>query len=236
MIRFRSFENLRITAAISDISDGDCGTRSIDQAAAHQARRTVCARLGLNADHLVCAQQVHGARIAIADADDRGRGVIPLKPAFPETDGILTAVQGLPIAIFVADCVPVYLYDPKAGVGGVLHAGREGTRLNICAAALDLMAATFNSSPADVHAVIGPSAGPCCYEVSPEIAQDFAQAGLPTRGRHLDLWQANALQLATVGVPPQNIEISAVCTICTQKFHSYRRQATPNRNMALLAL
>lgn len=229
MLRFHELEELGVTAAISDISDGDCGRRSPDQEAAANARHVVCTRLGLMDQAMVCGEQVHGTNIAVATETDLG--VI-----YPATDGILTAAKGLPVAIFVADCVPVFVYDECAGVAGVLHAGREGTRLNICATALEVMRKEFETSSEHVHAVIGPSAGPCCYEVSVEIAHDWARHGLPVRNRNLDLWQANAVQLANAGVPPQNIHITGLCTVCGGRFHSYRNNAKIARNMAIMAL
>jgi len=149
---------------------------------------------------------------------------------------MVTDVAGLPLAVFVADCVPVYLFDPQRRATGLVHAGREGTRQQVGPKALHVLTREFGSRPGDVHALIGPSAGPCCYEVSTAIAQDFARAGLPVRGRHLDLWQANARQLVAAGVPEEQVAISGMCTICDGRFHSYRRDGGSARNMALLAL
>ncbi len=138
--------------------------------------------------------------------------------------------------MFVADCVPVYLLDPETGGGGLVHAGREGTYRGISPLAVEAMQREFGTKPTDLHALIGPSAGPCCYEVSPELAHAFAEAGLPVDGRHLDLWQANAQQLTAAGLSPGRITVSGICTICDGRFHSHRAQPNAGRNMALLML
>jgi len=234
VIRFEQLEALGLTiAAMSDRADGDCAAAA--QGAAG-ARREFCARCGLDAGGLVCARQVHGVAVVRANETDRGRGVCSGKPRFDAVDAMVTDVEGLPLAIFVADCVPVYLFDPERRATALVHAGREGTRRRIGPEAVHMLSREFASRPCDVHALIGPSAGPCCYEVSPEIAHDFAQAGLPARGRHLDLWEANARQLVAAGVPEDQVAVAGICTICDHRFHSYRRDGGSARNMALLAL
>lgn len=237
MVRFDSFERQGVAvAAISDMSDGDCGRHSPNQESAQRARSAFCAQLGIDAATLVCAEQVHGAVVVQVRAEDSGRGVVDGQPARPGADGLLTEIEGLPLAMYVADCVPVYLFDSRLRVGGILHAGRAGTRLNICAAAIGELGRLFGTSPSDVHALIGPSAGPCCYEVSEEIAADFVRRGLPVQGRRLDLWQANARQLTATGVPQRQIEIVGCCTICDGSFYSYRKGAQTARNMAVMVI
>ena len=234
MIRFEQFEALGVAvAAISERADGDCAWAAQGGAG---ARRAFCARCGLDAGGLVCARQVHGVTMVRAGEADRGRGGPAGKPRFDAVDAMVTDVAGLPLAVFVADCVPVYFFDPQRRAIGLVHAGREGTRQQIGPKALDVLTREFGSRPWDVHALIGPSAGPCCYEVSPEIAEDFAQAGLPVRGRHVDLWEANVRQLVAAGVPEEQVAVAGMCTICDGRFHSYRRDGGSARNMALLAL
>jgi hypothetical protein len=149
---------------------------------------------------------------------------------------MVTDVPGLPLAVLVADCVPIFLVDVRRRAAALIHAGREGTFRNISVAAAALLERELGGRVSDVHAVLGPSAGPCCYEVSAEIAAAFTTAGLPSRGRNLDLWEANARQLHAAGIPRCQIAIAGVCTICDGRFHSHRRDADGARNMALLML
>jgi len=233
MIRFPDFERLGVSvAAISDRSDGDC--RSSDAGAA--GREAFCARLGVGAEDLILARQVHGVAVARAVDTDRGRGVIPGFKAFPETDAIVTDVPRLPLGVTVADCVPVWLFDPVTQSGGLVHAGRAGTFRNAVGAALTALTNAYGADPGNVHALIGPSAGPNAYEVSEEIAEDFAKAGYPVHGRLLDLWETNALQLESAGVARSQIGVSGICTMTDGRFHSHRAHANGMRNLALLVL
>ncbi|MDZ4857983.1 MAG: polyphenol oxidase family protein [Candidatus Hydrogenedentes bacterium] len=220
-------------AVMSDLSDGDCRL-STDEGAA--ARQRFCEACGVAFEHVTVGNQVHGSRIAVVEATDRGRGHHGSRPAFADTDGLITDVTGLPLGISVADCVPVFLLDSKRRAIGLVHAGRAGTQHAIAATAVDAMREAFATNPENLHAVIGPSAGPDVYEVSEEIAAEFAAAGCPVRGCMLDLWEANARQLIACGVPRTNIAITGVCTITGGRFHSHRAHANGARNLALLML
>jgi len=226
MIRFESLESLGVSLAVmSDKSDGDC---RLNGECGREARTCFFARCGVDPERVAFGQQVHGTNVRSVCSGD----------AFPlaDTDGLITNVSGLPLVVSVADCVPLYLFDPVRRAVGIVHAGRAGTRSNIAGRAIATMADAFGVFPGSVRAVIGPSAGPGAYEVSRELADDFAAAGLPVRGRFLDLWGANAIQLEESGVPPANVAISGLCTITTGKFHSHRADANGARNLALIML
>jgi hypothetical protein len=237
MLRFETFEELGVAAAVmSDMSDGDCGFTGSDPATAARNRERVCGPCSVDPHHLVCAQQVHGSVVVWASESDRGRHYGGSLELFPGTDAILTGARGLPVAIFVADCVPVLLYDKRNHVGGLVHAGREGTFLRVTEKAVAGMRERYGSNPDDVYALIGPSAGPCCYEVNTEMARFFADAGVPVSGRNLDLWKANFMQLRANGIPESNITIAGTCTVCTTAFFSHRRQPNGARNVVLFVL
>jgi len=232
MLRFGAFEGLGPqVVGISDIDDGDCALGAVHSG----GRDTLMKAFGLAVAPL-SPRQVHGTAIW------RIREVPRSSAEAPEADAILTNVPGIPVGVTVADCVPVFLYAPAARAGGVVHAGREGTFENISGAAVASLAVDFGVDPGDVHALIGPSAGPCCYEVSPELRDAFVARGLPVTGRHLDLWGANATQLAAAGVLAGNITLAGHCTICGKpeprpsRFHSYRGTGTAARNLALMVL
>ncbi|MCC6488406.1 MAG: laccase domain-containing protein [Candidatus Hydrogenedentes bacterium] len=232
MIRFVELERLGVAvAAMSDRSDGDC--RAHDPAG-EPGRRAFCAALAIDCTEVAVGKQVHGTRVAVVTEADRGRGSARGLAPFAETDALITAEAGLPVAVTVADCVPVLLFDPVKEVIGVTHAGRAGTVQGIARCTVEAMAASFGTNPADVHAVIGPSAGPSSYEVSEELAREFAEAGLPTRGRLLDLWEANACQLVKAGVPRGQLTVSGICTITDGRFHSHRAHANGMRNMVII--
>lgn len=234
MIHFSFLENAGVrVAGITELDDGDCARTGGAEAGANRGK--VCAVAGIDAGQLVCAEQPHGNVISVAGTKDYGRGV-GSQAAFANADGMVTATPGLALAIFVADCVPIYLYDPVCSAAGLVHAGREGTRLGIVKCAVECMKSAFGTNPSDVLALIGPSAGACCYEVSPELAATCTAEGWPVSGRNLDLWQMNAGQLASAGVNAANVNIFGVCTVCSGRFHSYRRGRDARRNMAILIL
>ena len=197
MVRFKELERLGVALAVmTDMADGDCGMRGSDgetcrePLAAESAgnRMRVCAACGIRPEDLVCGMQVHGTQIAVAGKEDRGRGFRKGLPAFPGTDGLITLVKNLPLVLFVADCVPVFIADPISGSVGLVHAGREGTLNGIAALAIQRMKQIAGAQTAAFHVFLGPSAGPCCYEVDLKRVKEFAAAGLPVHGRCLDLW------------------------------------------------
>ena len=228
MIRFTEFEEAGPRFAfMSDKADGDCGSRE-------EARGNVQAlldRAGCRPERLVRLRQVHGCRIVEAGETPGSPGALP-----PEADGVITDAPGLALCISVADCAPVLLYDPVTGAAAALHAGREGTFQHIAAAGVKALCTRFGCAPASLHAVIGPCAGPCCYEVSEECAARWRDLGLPARGRNLNLWEANRLQLENAGLFRHNIGLVPHCTVCGGLFFSYRAGEVSNRNLVVVML
>lgn len=228
MMRFTSLERAGLgVAVISDKTDGDCGSRP-------EMRANVQAfleRSGRLPRRLVRLRQVHGNRVVEAGGLGDTPGMDPV-----EADGMFTDEPGIALGISVADCAPVMLYDPLRRVIAALHAGREGTLCNIAAAGVHALAERFACSPASLLAVVGPCAGPCCYEVSPECAERWRAAGLPARHRHLDLGTANRMQLEKAGLIRHNIEVVPHCTVCGGVFFSYRAGEISNRNLVVMML
>jgi len=230
VIRFREFEQFGVSiAAFSSKDDGDCRRGKA-------GRTRFCNTCGVSPEHLVCANQVHGAGIARVDERDRGQGALDAGTAIPETDGLVTDVPGLPLTLLVADCVPVYLFDEARRAVGLVHAGRRGTAAGIASEAVDALRREFGTDPSDVHALIGPSAGPSAYEVSHEMAEEWRALGLPASGRRLDLWSANVQQLVEAGIPRERVVVTGCCTIEDGRFYSHRREPDGRRNMALMMI
>ena len=102
-------------------------------------RRRVAAALGADLGDFVFCNQVHGRRVAVVSAADRGRGALRLGDAVAVTDALVTTDPGTVLAILVADCVPIILVDPQAGVLACVHAGWRGTVAGVTGAALHAM-------------------------------------------------------------------------------------------------
>lgn len=238
VFRFDTFADYPIVHAMSQRrlnapSQGDVG----------YARDTITADIKLNraaflasaqvaSEALTLGRQVHGDHVEVVTGKDRGRGQPPTFDALPNTDGLLTVDARLAIGVIIADCVPILLYDPAHHALGVVHAGWRGSVMRIAESAVETMAHAFSSRPSDLRAGIGPSIGPCCYEVGDEVVdaweasggREASQAIVSKSPRsHFDLWRANRLVLEQAGIPPDQIETAAVCTRCAaEQYFSHR--------------
>lgn len=195
-----------------------------------QNRRLLFRKLGASPERIAFGAQCHSTTI-----QEVRRGGI-----YEACDGFITCEPHLWLAVSVADCVPIFLYDTRQHIAAAIHAGWRGTKEGIVAKTVDRMKRAKHSMPEDILAFIGPSAGACCYEVGNDVAAFFSNGFLKTRnGRQfLDLKSANQEQLTKASVPARNIEVSADCTICNpDRYHSYRRdRGRSGRMMALIAL
>lgn len=185
-----------------------------------QARERLCARIGL--DSMRRARQVHGARVILWDgAEDQAAA-----GALPEADGHLTSLADVGLMVLTADCLPVALGSPAAAA--MLHAGWRG----IAAGVLECGVRSLRELGAadEIVAVIGPGAGPCCYEVGPEV-----HAVLSGERRHgpIDLRAHARRRLLAAGVA----EVRDVerCTICDQRYFSHRREGARAGRQAAVA-
>jgi YfiH family protein len=189
-------------------------------------RKRLAEELGLESDHLVWMEQVHGRNAVIVNE--------PQSHAVEVTDAVVTSTPGLALVALIADCVPVLLADPTAGVVAAVHAGRVGARIGVVPAALTEVGARVDR----VEALLGPSVCGECYEVPPEMQRDVANhlpgsacktrkgtTGLDLRA---GLWQ----QLADAGVA--KIGIDPRCTVEDNSLFSHRRNGTTGRLAALI--
>jgi YfiH family protein len=141
-------------------------------------------------------------------------------------DALITSVKGIAIGVFTADCVPVILVDSKNKTAAVIHAGWKGTYQNIVRKVLRYMIDEIGADTVDIEAVIGPSIGPCCFEVGAEVAEKFNFVHIKDGKHYVDLWKENAKQIMECGVPMEKITLSNLCTMCREDlFFSYRRDS-----------
>jgi polyphenol oxidase len=197
----------------------------------------------LGATHGVLrVRQVHGTAIAVVRAHAARPGA---SAVLREADAILSDDPAVAVAAQVADCVPLLMADARRGVVAAVHAGWRGTMQGIARRAVEGLAATFGTAPEDVVAALGPSIGPCCYQVGPEVRQAFVAAGHPARDLErwftpdegdrlrLDVWRANVDQLLAAGLSPERVH---GCRLCTASypgaFFSYRAEGPRAGRMA----
>lgn len=180
-------------------------------------------------------RQVHGADVHRLPADAASR-----RPYFeaevdkrPPADALSTDAPGVAVAVAVADCMPLLIADPQARAVAAVHAGWRGLAAGVVENTVAAMAAAYGSHPADLVVGIGPSIGPCCFEVGPEVLEAFAARGYGDEARvvrppgtrpHADLRAVAAAILRRLGVEPQNVADAALCTKCNSEWlWSYRR-------------
>jgi YfiH family protein len=200
--------------------------------------RILTEAIGVSVESLVLTAQTHTDHIRKVGRADRGEGIT--KKTFADVDAIMTNEPGVTLVTFHADCTPVFLADPKRRAVCLIHSGWRGTVQKIAAKAVDAMAQAYGSRPADLLAAIGPSAGPCCYEVSAEVGQAIDEAGgggclqykEGNEKPFADLWTANRNILMAAGVPAAQITVAGECTCHEQLYYSHRRQGAERGSLA----
>ena len=208
-----------------------------------QARARAAELLGTDPGHFTHVYQVHGSTVFDVTIADRGKGGSPSIPQVGQGDALITADPWLPMAILVADCLPVFLADRRHQAVGLAHAGWKGTLARVTVETLNAMHERFGTDAADVSAWIAPGIGRCCFEVGPEIIDRFA-CQFPAwddcwsiSSARIDLKEMNSRILQSEGVYPENIEVSGDCTMCEPGYFSYRREGSQTgHNMASLMI
>ncbi|MFJ1783815.1 peptidoglycan editing factor PgeF [Streptomyces anulatus] len=197
-----------------------------DPAAVGANRERAARRLGLDPARVVWMNQVHGRDVAVVD------GPWGADAEIPAVDAVVTARRGLPLAVLTADCTPVLLADPVAGVVGAAHAGRPGLVAGVVPAAVEAMVA-LGAHPSRITAHTGPAVCGQCYEVPEAMRAEVAEAvpgtwsetswGTPA----VDVTGGVHAQLAAIGVADRHS--SSYCTLESGDHFSYRRDRTTGR-------
>jgi polyphenol oxidase len=192
-----------------------------DPARVRENRRRLAAALGQPVDRMVFMNQAHGADVAVVDRP------WPADP--PEVDAVVTRATDLVLAVLVADCVPVLLADPGAGVVAVAHAGRRGLVAGVVSATVSAMR---DLGADEIRARIGPSVCGGCYEVPAQLRDEVTavipEAGATTyRGTPaVDVAAGVEAQLGAAGVTTTRVP---GCTVEDPTLYSYRRDRTTGR-------
>ena len=184
--------------------------------------------IDIPAEEMVITQQTHTTNLRYCTEQDLGKGILRERD-YSDIDGLYTDREHVALVVSFADCVPVFLADPVRHVIAAVHSGWRGTVGRISAKMVSLMHDRFDSDPADIIALIGPSICADCYEVDQPVVDRFrevyAEEEMPLifsqteeqrGGDHyqLDLWQANLINLETAGLKRENIEVTNLCTCC----------------------
>lgn len=187
--------------------------------------RRVADELGVTADRFVFTDQTHTDHVRVVTEADAGCG-LTRERTYQDIDALVTDVPGLVLSVFVADCVPVAVVDPVRRAIGLAHSGWRGTVAGITEKMIRCMTAQYGSDPKDLVCAIGPSICRDCYEISEDVAEQFARAFAGHESEiltdkhnghyQLDLWKANELVLRRAGVPAAHISVTGICTCCNK--------------------
>lgn len=197
--------------------------------------RRICKAIGIPAERVVFSKQTHLCNVKKVTAKDAGNGFVR-ENSFSDIDALMTDETGLPLVIFTSDCVPIFLYDPGKRVIALVHAGWRGTVSGIARETVLAMKREYGSDPKNIVAAVGPSICRECFEIGPEVAEEFqtafggevdAKGGVLFHGQgdrfYADLWRANEIRLTEAGVTKDHITMSGLCTMCRPElFFSHR--------------
>jgi YfiH family protein len=147
-----------------------------------------------------------------------------------EGDAAVTRLRGVLIGVQTADCVPILVADAQARAVAAIHAGWRGTAARIAGSTVERLWSDSGIEPKDLTVAIGPHIGVCCYEVGDEVVDAIGDPGAFERRAEwpsapLNLGEANRRQLLDCGLLDEQIEVSSLCTHCSEDlFYSYRRE------------
>jgi len=197
-----------------------------DAAGALENRSDFLSNLGIDYRSLVCAKQVHGDRVRYVREEDLGNGALTYATAITDTDAFVTDELNIPLAIFTADCLSVFLYDPETPAIGLVHAGWRSTKAGILGKTIRMMRDKFDTRAQNLIVNFGPAIRKCCYGVGKEFRDYFPVDVIEKSGKfYLDLAGINKRQAIDSGVREDNIFDPGICTSCrNNEFFSFRRE------------
>lgn len=200
-----------------------------DENIVRENRREFIKALGLLPENVVTQKQVH--------SDIVRRVEMPGPPQ--ESDAMITGRAGLGLAVSVADCTPIFIYDKSGKVIAGVHSGWRGTEKKILLKTLGRLNEEFNCNAEDLVAFIGPSICGKNYEVGEEVAALFNDEFITRENEKyfLDVAAANYKMLLDFGLKEDQIEMSELCTFAEEKLHSYRRDGKiSGRSFGIIAM
>lgn len=243
LLEYNTSENIRAFSTLRGEGSGNYAgfniTHYCGDTAEHVAecRKELCHALGIDDSRLILPRQTHGNKVLCIDKAFMEKSKEEQSALLYGVDAVVTGLPRICIGVSTADCIPLLLYDCSNGVVAAVHAGWRGTVAHMATECIKTMREYYNSSPADIRAIIAPGISIDAFEVGDEVYESFAEAGFPMErisrryptadGRekwHIDLWEANRLQLIDAGVEPEKTVITGICTYRQyEEFFSARR-------------
>ena len=195
-------------------------TRGDEDERVRENFRRFCGAIGVPAQRTVVSAQEHHTNLHVCTEADCGRGVTRER-GYADIDGLLTDRAGVVLCTQYADCVPLFFVDPVRRAVATSHAGWRGTVARIGAVTVERMCREYGCKRENILAAVGPSIGPCCFEVDAPVQQAFAALDeadgcIRPAGEkfYIDLWAVNRRILEAAGVPAAHITVTDLCTRC----------------------
>jgi len=229
MISFTLFPN-NIIVGFSEKKDGPMKLSV-------KNRENFLNKLGINKELTARAGLVHKNQVVIISKKEAGKLI-------EKTDGLITKEKNIFLTITMADCLPIFIYDPKKEIIGLVHGGWRSLARNILKEAINKITNNFKSNPAHILIGIGPGISQCHFEIKNDLVRKWCDRTIFAPGvilkkndkKYLDLKELAKLQLIKSGIKEKNIEISPECTFCLKtKYFSYRRDK-PEKVQTMLAI
>ena len=217
-------------------------SRGDERARVLENYRRMGTALSLPLERMVRSSQSHTTNVRVVTEEDGGSGIVkPLR--YEDVDGLITNVRNLPLVTVYADCVPLYFVDPVHEAIGLSHSGWRGTVNRMGEVTLKAMEKAYGTRTSEVLACIGPSICRDCYEVGPDVAEEFRAAfgsgaemlleEKPGGKFQLDLWEANRQILLDAGVREAHLAVTDICTCCNPELlFSHRASKGKRGNLA----
>ncbi|MFW2442271.1 peptidoglycan editing factor PgeF [Aliarcobacter butzleri] len=207
----------------SDKTDGNLAYHVCDiKENVDKNRQKLALKYDYKDENLCYMNQIHSANVVVVDENS---------PKYIDNcDALITKTKNLPLMVMVADCIPILMFDEVKGVIAAIHAGRNSTFLKISEITSKKMIEDFSCKTENIKVIMGPSIQKCCYEVNDElkniVEKSFGKEFVI--GNNIDLQGINKKLLENLGI--KNIEISSICTKCSNKpFFSYRKEKKTGR-------
>ena len=226
------------TTRIGGVSEGIFGTMNLsftrgdDKSAVEENYRRLAEAMEVDYENFVFTDQTHTVNVRKVSMTDAGKGLVRERD-YQDVDGLITNEPGLVLSTFFADCVPLYFVDPVHRAIGMSHSGWRGTVARMGKVTLEAMQREYGTKPEDVICAIGPSICQDCYEVSWDVAEEFAKEfsgheqeilmespkneaiqEQADKKYQLNLWRANEIVLLEAGVKKEHIAVTDICTCC----------------------
>ena len=224
------YDSLNLGLHVGDDADAVC-----------ENRRRAAGALGFSWECMVCAEQIHGGKVAVVTEADAGRGAFAFADALPSADALITNTPNLLLTLFFADCLPVFFVSPEKRVIGLAHAGWRGLVAGVLENTVAALHIHFGASPDTLRVALGPGIGPDAFTVGAEVAARFPHAA--RRHPETNQWTVNlpadaARRLRAAGIPAHQISPASECPHAHPALYfSHRRDhGKTGRMAAFLAL